>query len=412
LELVVLCARLVLDDDARERVTTLLAQPLDWETVLEWAGYHHVTSLLYHHLYPMGPSGVPPEVLQELRTRYRGIAARNLKLTLELLSLLEDLGEAGAPGVVWKGPALAYTVYPSPEIRAFADLDIIVRPEDRHRARTVLNQRGYRGSPEVRLNEDELFSADCRDATMWNPETRISVDVHWGSVPRYRASIANFELLWSESMTVTLHGSEIQVLAPAAHLLGLCAHGAKHRPFPWPAAKWITDVEAYLRAYPPEWWGPVLERAHKQGCLRMLLLGLALAEDILEASLPPSAAEALARHPRVRELAAGIRRRMLNPEAAPFPLGERLAFDLAVRERWRDRVTYRATRLFTPSPRDDATAWPAPVRRHAVPLRLLRLARTYLFRPAALRALLRGRDPKGTLDADGASDSGRGKLSR
>jgi hypothetical protein len=411
LELVVLCARLVLDGHARERVTALLEEPLDWEMVLKWAGCHHVTSLLYHHVHPMGPSRVPPEILQELHTRYRGIAARTLNLTMELLSLLEDLGKAGAPGVVWKGPALAHTVYPSPELRAFADLDIIVRPEDRHRARTALNQRGYRGSPAVRLNEDELFSADSQDATMWNPEARISVDVHWGSVPRYRASIADFELLWSESMTVTLHGARLQVLEPGAHLLALCAHGAKHRPFPWPAVKWITDMEAFLRTYPPEWWGPVLKRAQREGCLRMLLLGLVLAEDILEAPLPPDVTAALVRHPTVRELAAGTRRRVLNPAGAVFPLGERLAFDLAVRERWRDRFTYRVTRLFTPTRRDDTTALPVPVRRFAVPLRLLRLGRTYLFQPRALRTLLRGPDPGGA-DADGGPDPGRGKESR
>jgi hypothetical protein len=389
-ELVQLCARLALEGEARERARDLLAEPLDWETVLGWAGYHHVTPLLYRHVHDLGPDAIPAEVLDELRTRSRGIAAHNLKLTLELLSLLQGLEAAGAPGVIWKGPALAYTLYPSPELRTFADLDIILRPEDRHRARAVLNERGYRASPDAFLNEDELFGIGSQDATLWNPENRTSVDLHWGSVPRYRAPVADFRLLWSQSTSITVLGSELRVLEPGIHLLGLCAHGAKHRPFPWPALKWVTDVEAYLRTYPPEWWTPVLERARKKGCLRMVLLGLALAEDVLGAPLPRDVSVALARQSRVRRLVPAIRRRILNPQGVGFPLGERVAFDLAVRERWRDRTAYRAIRLFEPSRRDLAPGRRASFRFSVVAMRLLRLGRTYLLRPGALRTLLRG----------------------
>jgi hypothetical protein len=400
-DLVHLCARLALEGEARERATELLARPLDWDTVLKWAGFHHVTPLLYRHVNDLGHDDVDTEVLEDLRTRSRGIAARNLNLTLELISILGSLEAAGAPGVIWKGPALAYTLYPSPELRTFSDLDIILRPEDRHRARNVLNERGYRASSESFLNEDELFGKGSHDATLWNPETRISVDLHWGLVPRYRAPVADFRLLWSRSTKFTVLGSELRVLEPGIHLLALCAHGAKHGPFPWPALKWITDVEAYLRTYPPEWWGPVLQQARKEGCLRMLLLGLALAEDVLGAPLPRAVSVALDRQSRARGLVPGIRRRILNPQGASFPLGERVAFDLAVRERWRDRMAYRAMRLFTPSPRDLAPGRRTSFRLSVVALRLLRLGRTYLLRPRALRTLLRradsgsGSDPVG-----------------
>lgn len=399
-ELVHLCARLALEGEARERATELLARRLDWETVLKWAGYHHVMPLLYWHVIDLDHDDVDTEVLEDLRTRSRGIAARNLNLTLELISILGSLEAAGAPGVIWKGPALAYALYPSPELRTFLDLDIILRPEDRHRARTVLNERGYRAPTDAFLDENELFGKGSHDATLWNPETGISVDLHWGLVPRYRAPVADFRLLWSQSTSCTVLGSELRVLEPGIHLLALCAHGAKHAPFPWPALKWITDVEAYLRTYPPEWWGPVLERARKEGCLRMVLLGLALAEDVLGAPLPRVVSVALDRQSRARGLVSGIRRRILNPQGTSFPLGERVAFDLAVRERWRDRVAYRAMRLFTPSPRDLAPGRRTSSRLSVVAMRLLRLGRTYLLRPRALRTLLRGSE----------SDRGRGPV--
>jgi hypothetical protein len=400
-ELVLLCARLVLEDEARERASNLARQCLAWDKVLHWSAYHHVAPLLYHHLQSLAPDDVPVGILDDLRTRYRGIAARNLKLTLELVSLLKALEQAGATGVVWKGPALAFTVYPSPELRTFSDLDIILRRADRHRARAVLNQRGYQGAPGFRRDEDELFREDAQDATMWNPETHISVDLHWGSVARYRAPVADFETLWAQKEHCRFHGTDVHVLEPGVHILALCAHGAKHGPFPWPAAKWVTDIEAYLRTYPPEWWDSVMERAQKEGCLRMLLLGLALAGDILDAPLPGGVSAALGRQPQVQDLVPAIRRRM-SGRGNRFTLGERVAFDLAVRERFQDRMAYRVSRLITTGPRDVISA-PATSPLVRVPLRLLRLTRTYLLRPRALRTLIRGRDAGGGTGADGGN---------
>lgn len=393
-ELVVLCSRLQLEgEEARNRAQALLEGPLDWDQVLERAAYHHVTPLLHHHLQSVGKGVVPADVLHEIRVRYHGIAARGLKLEMELLSLLTELDEAGAPGVIWKGPALAHTLYPSPELRTYGDLDIILRREDRIRARAVFRRRGYATPPGSPVTEDQLFQAEGEDATLWNPATATPVDLHWGSIRRYRSSVTDFQDLWSEHETLELHGRTLRILRRDTLLLALSVHGAKHGPFPWPALKWVTDMEAYLRGYPPEWWAPVLERARKEGCLRMLLLGLALAEQILEAPLPPAVRASLAGNPEVHTLVPDILRRMLDPNRAHFPLGKRIAFDLAVRERWRDRMAYRTVRLLTPTSRDSDPLWTGAHRWLRIPLRILRLARTYLLRPGAVRNLFQGGGP-------------------
>jgi hypothetical protein len=391
-ELILMCARLRLGPKGRLRLVELLDEPLDWAEVLHWAGCHHTTSLLYHHLSRTDGGRVPEEVLQQLRSRYLAITARNMKLVRELATLSEELERAGAPAVAWKGPVLAHTVYPSPELRTFADLDIIVRPADRHRVREVLNRRGYRASPTVSLTEEEMFSRKSQDATMQDPETHVMLDVHWGVVPRYRTSVADFEMLWSRHEMMELGGSVIRVLEPGTHLLALCAHGAKHRPFPWPALKWVTDVEAFVRSLPPDAWPPLLARSRALGCHRMLLLGLLLVREVLGKPLPPSVAEDLSGEPGLAGLATSIRDRFVRPEGATFSLGDRIKFDLAVRERRRDRIAYRADRLFTPT-RHDTTKFPTPFRLLLVPLRLVRLARKYILRPSRVRTLLEGSDP-------------------
>lgn len=399
-ELLLLCSRLELGEEGRERTRGLLGAGVDWDGLLARADYHHVTPLLHHHLASAEEERVPPDVRRQLRTRYHGIAARSLRLNMELLSLVRELEAAGAPPVVWKGPALAHTLYPSPELRTFGDLDLIVRREDRGRAREVLTRRGYTVTPDSRRSEDQLFRAQGNDATLWNPWNSILLDLHWGSIQRNRSSGSDFQSLWAEHEIVEVQGQPVRILRSDTQLLALAVHGAKHGPFPWPALKWITDMEAYLRGHPSSWWPPVLERARGVGCLRMVLLGLALAEEFLAAPLPPPVAEALARDPKVRELIPSLRRRLTAPGDIRFPLKDRFQFDLAVRERWRDRVGYMAARVLTPTNRDPQPGESALARWIGPPRRLLRLARTYLLRPSRLRELVQR-------DSDGGAREGR-----
>jgi hypothetical protein len=121
----------------------------------------------------------------------------------------------------------------------------------------------------------------------------------------------------------------------------------------------------------------------------MLLLGLGLAAELLEAPLPPEVVEALAGDPLVAELQQAVRERMLHQRSTDFPFSERLRFDLAVRERRRDRVAYALTRILMPT-REDLTATPPALRLLRVPRRLLRLGRRYVLNPSRGRAFLLG----------------------
>jgi hypothetical protein len=125
----------------------------------------------------------------------------------------------------------------------------------------------------------------------------------------------------------------------------------------------------------------------------MLLLGLCLARDLLDAPLPGEVVEELARDPVVASLALSIRTRILSPRTAAFSFSERLRFDFAVRERGRDRLAYGVARLLTPSDRD-LVATPPALRILRVPIRLFRLAGRYLLNPSRGKAFLLGTDDR------------------
>ncbi len=389
-EVLLLCGRVRLENGPAHRLRKLLQRgDLDWKAVLDLGERHATTPLLHHHLSTQGARWVPAPVLGELRKRYLAIAARSLALGRELVEILEVLEDAGCPGVAWKGPVLAARFYPGPDLRSFNDLDLIVRRRDVEGALDVLKARGYVSVPGRDLPEEERVRSPEQDLTMEHPETGILLDLHWGRVQRYHSVAMDCDVLWEESERVVLHGREIRALAADTLLIALVLHGAKHGPFPWPSLKWVTDMEALVRARPEGWWPGVFVRARSVGCFRRLLLGLLLARELLETPLPEAVETALREEPGLADLVPGIRQRLLATGPVEFTLGDRLAFDLAVRERRRDRMRYRARRLLLPG-RRDARRLPVPLRFLQPPLRLIRLARGYALRPSRLRRLLGG----------------------
>jgi hypothetical protein len=382
--LVLLCARLKLEGAARERVRELLKEPLLWDGVMEWAGYHHGTALLHHHLSQPDMHGVPDAVRSDLRARYHAIAARNLKLSNELAELLEELEAVDAPGVLWKGPVLAHSVYPSPELRTFGDLDLILRLEDRERARQVFERRGYG----VLSGIEPVRRADIQREP-WKTPLEFQ-DLRCRGSPlgcdaRVRFCSYRLPELVGTERAYGPPGKDGQGSSPGFHFLALCVHGAKHGPFPWPALKWVTDMEAFLETMSWDWWLQVLHLARRLGCHRMALLGVSLAHELLEAPLPPAVAEEVRKDPVIASLIPPIRARILDPTGRRFPFAERIAFGLAVRERSRDRMWFARKRLMD-----------FGFQTKGIPRRLLRFGSKYLSRPGALRTLLRGTHPKGS----------------
>jgi hypothetical protein len=392
-ELLLLCARTRVDEAARSRMRSLLDQPLNWAWVLGHASRHGTVALLHRHLREISGTAdglVPEPVLAKLQDVSIRRTARSLLLIGELKSVLADLEAAEARVAVWKGPVLAYSVYPSPELRTFVDLDLLVRRRDVQRTREVLLARGY--APKAsELPEEHQFSRGSHSVSMVNERTGISVDLHWGAAARYFSSAMDTDILCEQAQPLAVGDATIPALPPAPLLLALSAHGAKHGPFPWPMLKWITDVEAFLWTYPDKDWAAVLARARATGCQRMVLLGICLARALLDAPIPPVVDAAIRDDPVVTRLVPGIRDRLLSENAQGFAFRDRVHFDLAVRERLRDRIRYRYERLLTISPRDlAALRLPTRLRFLQLPLRLTRLAGSYVLRPSRIRHLYLG----------------------
>jgi hypothetical protein len=338
--LLLACARLQLDPARATSVRQLASEPLDWDVVLALADAHRLTPLLHRHLSDVAAGVAPERVLRTLREHNVSNAAHSLRLAAELLDVLAALAAHGIPALPFKGPVLAQRAYDTLAVRQMGDLDVLVRRRDVVRARELLLELDYRSSlsriavPGALRFEYQHCLEHARDG--------IIVELHWTISPRSVAVAPLLDELWERREIVPLLGSDVPSMGGNDLLLALCIHGSKHR---WRRLEWITCVAELLARWESGDsldWDRLIAGATRLGNVRMLWLGLALANDPLGAPLPDAVLRAVRADPYVRTLATYVRERMFPRIASD---GERSSiglhgFRLRAKERLADRIRY------------------------------------------------------------------------
>lgn len=369
-QLILLCTRARLDDRAaaaiRERVR---AESFDWERLLGLAYANGVKSLLYASLKAACLDLVPPAALDDLQRHFRANAARNLRLTSELLKILDLLEGAGIPAVTFKGPLLAATAYHDVSKREFMDLDIMIHESDLERAETLLAGRQYRhGLALSGFGKTAYRQSECAfDFARGNGD--LVVEVHWGLMPRYFTFPYDLEQIWGDLAWAELHGAKVRSLSTPDLVIFLCLHGAKHR---WEQLRWIADVAEIVRTQPGLDWADVLGRAERLGGSRMLLLGLYLAASLLDAPVPAAVLRRATADRAIRSLAGQVRDRLFGDEDEGF--GDNNLFYLRAMDSAGQRLRYCANLALIPTKEEIGRyRLPAPISFLYYPLHPLRL---------------------------------------
>jgi hypothetical protein len=342
-ELILSCARTRMDARSAARCVALARGPLDWDRLIGTAAPHGVVPLLQMHLGALCSDAVPAEALGRMRAHCRRTQARALAQAGDLLEIVRRFAEAGVPVLPYKGPTLAVALYGNLALRESGDLDVLVRWPDVAHAQALLADLGYRPDPCLAgapatilasLSEHRLVRADGEVA-----------ELHWAVTPRFFSCPLDLEAFWSRSRPVALGGTPVRTLATEDLILVLCVHGTWHR---WERLAWICDIAEILRRFEAIDLEGVLTRARGIGAARMLLLGLHLAADLLQAPLPERARRAALADPAVARLAARVRSRLFHhfPGGPSGGWGDHL-FHLGARERFLDRVRYCGRAAFT-----------------------------------------------------------------
>jgi hypothetical protein len=232
--------------------------------------------------------------------------------------------------LVFKGPVLAELAYPSPEMRPYGDLDILVHPLDLPAALEALQDAG---AQLLDVNWP-LIQAQCRGELTLLLAGGSYVDLHW-HVVNERADRRVFRLDPATMLQRCTHhdvgGVRVPTLDPADTVLHLALHAARSGGH---LLQWMVDLVFAMRWLHP---GPRLlrERADQSGVNLPLAVMLARSWRTLGAPWPLQAIDELG--------ADRTWRRFVGAADVVLPPGRPLD------EGWTWQTILRATRGTTPA---------------------------------------------------------------
>lgn len=337
-ELLLCCARTKAAPQTVGRLRELISSSeVDWDYLFQLARRHAVVPLLYLQLARKAADLIPASFLAQLKLQHQQNSARNTILTAELCRLIDLFNQHGIETIPYKGPALALFAYGDLALRRFVDLDVIVRKQDVPRARDLLLDDGYALTTPLTADQQDLLLRTQHNLQFARDNRRVLLELHWEVAPHLFASSVQEHELWQNLTTMTLNGHEVKALRAEDLLFSLCVHGSRHL---WERLGWICDVAEMIARHDLN-WNALQQRAAEADSERMFLLGVYLAQKLLQAKLPPEIEQRCAADVRLESLGATIIEHLFNgPTHVPATSREIFRYNLGVRTSVSARARY------------------------------------------------------------------------
>jgi hypothetical protein len=225
---------------------------------------------------------------------YRMEMLQNMFLEGELQRVLHAFNAAGIPLILFKGPALAYTIYPKAHMRTYHDIDGLIHDNDISRARDLLTEMGYEFYEEYRANTIDKtrsgYNFMLKQADSW---LEVLIELH--TAPHTSDIGSDFDIpsLWARAQSITVLGEPALTMHPVDHLIYLCWHYRFHG---FTRLLWLYDIVALLRAFESTFdWDDLVTAARRQNMATTLYYCLTWCRDLFGVAIP---AEIFARlHP-------------------------------------------------------------------------------------------------------------------
>ena len=329
----------------RQRLARLF-RSADWARLLVLAEDHGVTGHLAASLRGLEEDLVPPEIRQTLIDRQRARNFLTLRLTAELLRILDRFTSQGIDALVVKGPVLAMQAYGDPSVRSYDDLDLLVRQRDVRRATELLSAAGF--VPAIPLSAIDAGKIPGQYFFSM-PDSQLMVELHNDRTLRYFPRRLPLEDFFARQVRVRLDAQEAPALAVQDELVLICVHGAKHF---WERLMWVADVAALVSRQARIDWNGVAASAKAVGAERMLHTGLLLASDLLRAQLPDKVHAMVQADMVAARLAEKARMWLPAAGSAPPSLFERAAFRMRMRGSWLAAPAYLLRLSLSPTEED------------------------------------------------------------
>ncbi len=373
-DLLLACCTTEADTGRSARISLSLDRGPDWVEFARLTEHHSVGPIVYRSLSEF-PHAVPDSMLEQLRKDYERNAQKSLRLTHELIRILDCLESHGIPAIPYKGPVLAKAVYGDIALRRFSDLDILIHATDVPGAKAAVHELGY--TPTLQLNEAEQ-AAHLASGNEWpfdGPLGNNLLEIQWRVLPRFYAVEFSIESFFQQALRVDLGGSSVRTLAPEDLLQVLCVHTAKHV---WSRLSWLCDIAETMRSQPIDYIS-ASRSAEELGIEKIVAVNFLLLTQLFGVPLPVPFRKSTENDPEIEYLAEVARKVLIGISDYDPQSIEYFRLMVRLRERFQDKLRFLLRLIFTPSAGEWSTvrlpAWLFPLYRG---IRVFRLMARFL----------------------------------
>ena len=260
----------------------------DWLEARLSAQVHGVAPLLASRLDRSGGlEAVAPSFREYITRQYTLNRLRSRRLLDRLHTILERADDVGIAVVPLKGSQLLGRLYDDPAERPMADLDLLVAPAEEEALVRIVADLGYRFESDraghrIYNAEDAVASREGE-----HPDNPIQVEVHTEVELRFPGVLHDVSHeAWREGIRGFDRFRNALTLPPAALLLQVAAHGAKHMVSASFRSIHLHDIALLAGQLDTAGWRSVAEGARRLELAPYLLGPLTLAREHLGAPIP------------------------------------------------------------------------------------------------------------------------------
>jgi len=321
-----------------------MAERVDWNSLLQIAGNHGVSSLLHQALSHHKDLG-PLSSMNLLENAYQRNVRRTLFLTGELVRVLDCVDSLQVDAIPYKGVVLSEIYYGDMAMRQSGDIDLFVRPENVGEIKEAVRHLGYTprgGTPRF----EAAYLASGYECTFDSAAGKNLLELHWALQPRFYAVDFDMTGLFRRAVSIRVAGRNMKTPCAEDLLIVLSLHAAKHA---WEKLIWLCDIAQIMRRENVR-WEEVQARSGDLGIERILHITLLLVNRLLAIELPPTIQSVVGDDRAGQNLAEEI---ALSLSSGDFCDEEKLSYFrlmMRLRERPRDRLRFLWRLTFTPGP--------------------------------------------------------------
>ncbi|MCX8128937.1 MAG: nucleotidyltransferase family protein [Clostridia bacterium] len=210
----------------------------DWKSIFEQAVSHDVYALMYPAVKDLSPEYGPDRDLMlkwERAVLFAGMT--QIQHMEKLGEVFRCFNDAGIPVVALKGIVLR-ELYPQPELRTMADVDILVRDEHKKRAKNLLLCMGY--------VEDD---SDFKHTVLRYADLVIELHNMLMSHESLKAAECFEKSIWSSTAPAQINGMPVLLLSSDDSLLYMFLHLAEHIASYGFGLRQLCDIVIFIESY-------------------------------------------------------------------------------------------------------------------------------------------------------------------